>query len=144
MTLDGRATRQWRASRRLPENCLRRESELPPTLHLIQLNPVDDQLLQASRHRVAEEEKMARYTDPRVTGDEASIDPASGFFKLGILYSTDRSVPADLVSAHKWFNLAAMRGNKEAARHRQEIAAEMSTNEIVAAQRAARDWHATH
>jgi len=87
---------------------------------------------------------MARYTDPRVNGDEASIDPASGFFKLGIMYSTDRSVPADLVSAHKWFNLAAMRGNKEVARHRQEIAAEMSTNEIVAAQRAARDWHTTH
>ena len=144
MTLDGRATRQWRASRRLPENCLRRESELPPTLRLIQLNSVDDQLVQASRHQVAEGEKMARHINPRLKGDDASIEPTSGFFKLGIMYSTDRSVPADLVSAHKWFNLAAMRGNKEAARHRQEIVAEMSTNEIVAAQRAARDWHATH
>jgi hypothetical protein len=50
----------------------------------------------------------------------------------------------DLVAAHKWFNLAAMRGSLEAARLRREIAAEMSTEQIAAAQRAARDWLTTH
>jgi TPR repeat protein len=50
---------------------------------------------------------------------------------------------ADLVTAHKWFNLAAMQGNKEAARLRLEIAVEMSQADIAAAQRAARVWLST-
>jgi TPR repeat protein len=61
-----------------------------------------------------------------------------------MMYSTGRSVPADLVSAHKWFNIAAMRGNGEAIRLRREVAAEMSETEISAAQRAARDWLTRH
>jgi TPR repeat protein len=65
---------------------------------------------------------------------------ADMFFDLGMMYSTGRSVPADLVTAHKWFNIAAMRGNKEAFQLRREVAAEMSESEIAAAQRAARDW----
>ena len=71
---------------------------------------------------------------------------ASGevFFELGLMYASGRSVPTDLVSAHKWFNLAAMRGNGEATRLRREIAAEMSPAEIAAAQRAARAWLTTH
>lgn len=46
----------------------------------------------------------------------------------------------DRVSAHKWFNLAATQGNLEAARCRQELAFEMSPAEVMAAQRAAREW----
>jgi uncharacterized protein len=60
------------------------------------------------------------------------------------MYATGQSVPTDLVAAHKWFNLAAMRGNGEASRWRREIAAEMSQPEIAAAQRAARDWLTKH
>lgn len=62
------------------------------------------------------------------------------FFQLGMMYSTGSTVPADYVSAHKWFNLAAMRGNTDAIRLRREIAEQMSESEIAAAQRAARDW----
>jgi uncharacterized protein len=65
-------------------------------------------------------------------------------FELGLMYATGRSVPVDLVSAHKWLNLAAVRGNKAAARLRQEIAADMSQDEIATAQRAARDWLVRH
>ncbi|MFL4998787.1 MAG: hypothetical protein ACJ8DY_00190, partial [Xanthobacteraceae bacterium] len=65
---------------------------------------------------------------------------ADVFFELAMMYSTGRSVPTDFVTAHKWFNIAAMRGNREAIRHRREIAAEMSEADIAAAQRAARDW----
>ena len=32
-------------------------------------------------------------------------------FELGMLYATGRDVAADLVVAHKWFNLAASRGD---------------------------------
>jgi len=68
--------------------------------------------------------------------------PAGGeeFFQLGMMYSTGSAVPADMVTAHKWFNIAAMNGVKDAVRLRHEIAAEMSDAEIAAAQRAARDW----
>ena len=62
------------------------------------------------------------------------------FFQLGLMYSTGSSVPTDYVSAHKWFNLAAMRGNADAIRLRRELAESMTDAEIAAAQRAARDW----
>jgi uncharacterized protein len=71
-------------------------------------------------------------------------DHAEALFELGLKYATGHSVPADLVSAHKWLNLAAMRGSKDAARMRLEIAADMSPSEIAAAQRAARDWLTRH
>jgi uncharacterized protein len=61
-------------------------------------------------------------------------------FELGMMYSVGRDVEVDLISAHKWFNLAAAKGNAEAVRLRREIANQMSDAEIAAAQRAARDW----
>jgi uncharacterized protein len=68
---------------------------------------------------------------------EASDDM---FFRLGMMYSTGAEVPTDFVSAHKWFNLAAMKGNTEAVRLRSEVAVQMTQAEIAKAQRAARDW----
>lgn len=65
-------------------------------------------------------------------------------FQLGVMYALGRRVPVDLVSAHKWFNLAAMRGSSEAAGYRKEIAAEMTAAEIAAAQRDAREWLSRH
>lgn len=70
--------------------------------------------------------------------------PDDMFFELGMMYSTGRSMTTDLVSAHKWFNIAAVRGNAEAVRLRREIAAEMSEAQIASAQRAARDWLTRH
>jgi TPR repeat protein len=85
---------------------------------------------------------MARYEVADVDNAMLGGANASGdvLFQLGMMYSTGSSVPADYVTAHKWFNLAAMRGNKEATRLRREIAEQMSEGEIAAAQRAARDW----
>jgi uncharacterized protein len=71
-------------------------------------------------------------------------DVGHAFLELGIHCTTGAAVPVDLVSAHKWFNIAAMRGNREATRLRREIAAEMTTIEITTAQRAAREWITTH
>jgi TPR repeat protein len=89
---------------------------------------------------------MARFEIAEVDGATLSPVNASGevFFELGMMYSSGRSVPTDLITAHKWFNLAAMKGNAEATRLRREIAEEMSETEIAAAQRAARDWLKTH
>ena len=60
------------------------------------------------------------------------------------MYCVGRDVELDLVEAHKWFNLAAMRGNEEARRYRFEISREMSKVEISRAQRRAREWIARH
>jgi TPR repeat protein len=61
-------------------------------------------------------------------GQSADTD---SFFELGIKYSSGRNVPVDYVAAHKWFNLAAMKGNQDAVRLRREIAAEMTDAEIA-------------
>lgn len=85
---------------------------------------------------------MARFETGAI--DSATLGEANAaedvFFQLGMMYSTGSSVPPDYVAAHKWFNLAAMRGNVEAVRLRREIAGQMSDAEIGVAQRAARDW----
>jgi uncharacterized protein len=75
---------------------------------------------------------------------DAGEDSADAFRELGMMHMTGHTVPIDLVAAHKWFNLAAMRGDQVAVRLRREIAAEMSPREIAAAQRAARDWQSSH
>ena len=75
-----------------------------------------------------------------------AVEPvdADACFALGMNYSAGAGVAVDLVSAHKWFNIAAMRGHSEAARLRREIAEQMSDGEIGRAQRAARDWLKAH
>lgn len=65
-------------------------------------------------------------------------------FELGLMYCSGREGDVDLVAAHKWFNIAAMRGNQDARRYRTEIAAEMSKPEIAEAQRQAREWLSIH
>jgi TPR repeat protein len=65
-------------------------------------------------------------------------------FQLGMIYATGREVDADLIAAHKWFNLAAMRGNSDAVNYRLEVSREMSSAEIAEAQRAAREWLRSH
>ena len=69
---------------------------------------------------------------------------ADALFELGLAYCSGRDVEIDLIEAHKWFNLAALRGNKEAKHYRSELAGEMSRAEIGQAQRRAREWLALH
>lgn len=64
--------------------------------------------------------------------------------ELGLMYCSGREVELDMIEAHKWFNIAALRGNAEARRLRQEIAHEMSKNDIGTAQKRAREWLARH
>ena len=66
------------------------------------------------------------------------------FFELGLIYSTGREVAADLIAAHKWFTLAAVKGNRAAVSYRQELAREMSAADVAEAQRAAREWLSRH
>lgn len=61
-------------------------------------------------------------------------------FELGLMYSSGRDVGIDLIEAHKWFNLAAIRGNEDAKRYRNELSSELSKSEIARAQKLAREW----
>ena len=61
-------------------------------------------------------------------------------FERGLYWASGRAGAVNLVAAHKWFNLAAVKGNAEAIRLRREVANQMSDAEIAVAQRAARDW----
>ncbi|MGH1418596.1 MAG: SEL1-like repeat protein [Hyphomicrobiaceae bacterium] len=70
----------------------------------------------------------------------APVDTPDALFELGLVYSTGRDVEPDIVQAHKWFNLAALRGSETARHYRTELAAEMSKEEIREAQKMARAW----
>ena len=42
-------------------------------------------------------------------------------FELGMMYATGRDCDADLVAAHKWFNIAAIKGSARAAELRRSF-----------------------
>jgi TPR repeat protein len=78
---------------------------------------------------------VARSLTAAATGD------INAYYDLGVVFSTGgHSVAADLVEAHKWFNLAAAAGHEEAAWCRADVSDEMSAREIAEAQRRARQW----
>ncbi len=71
----------------------------------------------------------------------ASQGQAEACFDLGVAFSTgSNGAPCDLIEAHKWFNLAAVRGHEEAAHCRADVSDEMTAREIAEAQRRARQW----
>ncbi len=71
---------------------------------------------------------------------EARSGRADALYNLGLAYSTGQGVTQDYVAAHKWFNLAALRGVNEAKSWRNQIAEEMNAGQIAQAQKLAREW----
>lgn len=65
-------------------------------------------------------------------------------FQLGLNAAVGIDTEADLVEAHKWFNIAALRGMTEARLRRQELAELMTQAQVAAAQKAAREWLERH
>jgi TPR repeat protein len=84
---------------------------------------------------------MAEFTPANLGAGPIAADT---MFELGMMYASGREVPVDLITAHKWFNIAAMKGHGEAPQLRREVASEMKDAEIGQAQRAARDWLKAH
>jgi TPR repeat protein len=60
------------------------------------------------------------------------------------MYRDGLGVERNKLEAHKWFNLANSRGNKNAARALAEIEIDMTQDQIAQAQKLARDWSASH
>ena len=56
-------------------------------------------------------------------------------FERGLYWASGRSGVVNLVAAHKWFNLAALKGRTDAVSLRREVAEMMSDVEIATAQR---------
>ena len=65
-------------------------------------------------------------------------------FEMGLKYATGRGCDVDLVAAHKWLNIAAIKGSDRAAELRSDLAASMSKTQLAEALRAAREWMTMH
>ena len=88
---------------------------------------------------------MARFemhnAETATMGGDNSADV---FCEMGLMYATGRGCAVDLVAAHKWLNIAAIKGNDRAAELRADVAASMDKMQIVEALRAAREWMTVH
>ena len=88
---------------------------------------------------------MARFEvldhDHATAGGETRADTLC---EMGLRYATGRDGRVDLIAAHKWFNIAAIKGCDRAAELRGDVAAMMTKAELAAALRAAREWMTVH
>ena len=88
---------------------------------------------------------MARFemnaSEMATMGGEARADVLCD---MGLMYATGRGCPVDLVSAHKWLNIAAIKGCDLAAELRADLAATMTKMQLAEALRAAREWMTIH
>lgn len=73
-----------------------------------------------------------------------STAQAEILFELGLMYATGRDCDVDLVAAHKWLNIAAIKGSHRAAELRSELSATMAKGDIAKALREAREWMTVH
>jgi TPR repeat protein len=87
---------------------------------------------------------MARYemnSMEAAMGGEAQADV---FCEMGLMYATGRGCELNLVAAHKWLNIAAIKGSERAALLRADLSRTMSKSELALALRAAREWMTMH
>ena len=64
--------------------------------------------------------------------------------ELAIAYNNGQGVIQDYVKAHKWWNIAAALGNKDAIRHRGVVAKKMTVKQLAKAQELAAEWMEKH
>jgi TPR repeat protein len=87
------------------------------------------------------------FTESEIQGFHQAVTAGGqpdDLYKLGLIYATGQGGAVDLIEAHKWFNLAAVKGVEAAKLSRKELADQMSMSEIAAAQKAAREWLTRH
>ena len=70
----------------------------------------------------------------------ANAGDAKAMLALGRLYMQGLGAPQDYVQAHKWFNLAASRGEVEAVTERDALAGRMASEQVAEAQKQAAAW----
>jgi uncharacterized protein len=101
--------------------------------------------LGTGRQKIKQENRMfqGQIDLDAATPVEASAIP-DVLFERGLYWASGRSGVVNLVAAHKWFNLAALKGRADAIPLRREVAEMMSEVEIASAQREARAWITAH
>lgn len=77
-------------------------------------------------------------------GTMGATAQADILLELGMMYAVGRDCEVDVVSAHKWFNIAAIKGSERAAELRAELSVTMSKAELAHALRDAREWMTEH
>ena len=87
----------------------------------------------------------AGHLDEALTQWRAAADAGDrrAMLALGRLYVRGPGAPQDYLEAHKWFNLAASRGEAVAVGERDALAAKMTPQQVAAAQERAAAWHQT-
>ena len=70
----------------------------------------------------------------------AEAGESNAMLALGRLYLRGIGLPQNYIQAHKWFNLAASRGEERAAAERDALVAQMTTQERAEAQKLALEW----
>ncbi|MCY6381483.1 sel1 repeat family protein [Hoeflea prorocentri] len=66
------------------------------------------------------------------------------FCEMGLMYAAGRDCAMDHVAAHKWLNIAAIKGSQRAAELRADLALSMSKSDLAEALRSAREWMTMH
>jgi len=67
---------------------------------------------------------------------------ADSQYNLGILYARGIGVEQNLAESYKWFALAAQQGDKDSAKKRDDVAARLDAQSLVAARLAVQTWTA--
>jgi TPR repeat protein len=88
--------------------------------------------------------KMARYEMNNMESAMGGEAQADVFCEMGLMYATGRGCDINLVSAHKWLNIAAIKGSERAALLRADLGRSMTKMELAQALRAAREWMTMH
>ncbi len=76
---------------------------------------------------------LAEYRDITPKQDEIRL-PEDGFVHCGIALSGADASPSDLVEAHTWFSLAAIRGHQKARGHRLRVSQRLDGQQIQCSQ----------
>ncbi len=69
---------------------------------------------------------------------------AEACLAMGMKYCIGHGVAQNNIIAHKWFNIAAIKGSEKAKSYRLELSQEMTATEIAEAQRQARQFLTLH
>ncbi|MCP5080255.1 MAG: sel1 repeat family protein [Alphaproteobacteria bacterium] len=90
---------------------------------------------------VASDAEDSAFNELRAEADRGAI---AAQFALAEKYAQGNGAPQDYVRAHKWFNLAAALGHKDARQSRELFSDLMTPAQIADAQKLAREWFAQH
>ena len=80
----------------------------------------------------------------RIFKVHAALGDAYAQNNLGLVYGNGQGVPQDYVRAYMWFGLAAAQGDERARKNRNIVAEQLTPDQIIEAQKLAREWMEKH